>query len=159
MKLRLHLSVRARLIATYVLLVVAVAGVSLVVLERTLSRDLVGALDNRLQGQAAAVAAWLKTGGAPDVLAPRFGAMVGERLLVGFALAVAAALVLGLLAVRAVTRPLVQMTRTAERLARGDYDVPAPRDSPDELGVLSRTLASLAGEVERRVGELTEQRD
>src|SRR5262249_49742141 len=82
-----------------------------------------------------------------------------NRLLLGFALAVAVALALGLLAVRAVTRPLRQMTQTAERLARGDYDVGAPRAAPDELGVLSRTLASLAGEIQRQVGELTDQRD
>jgi two-component system phosphate regulon sensor histidine kinase PhoR len=239
-----HLSVRAKLIATYVLLVAAVAGVALFVLERTLSRDLVGALDGRLRVQAAAVDAWLRNGGSPKQLAPRFGALVDarvtivgpdgivegdsddpdapgrpigdapeiamarnpanvvgraqrplatgpveylvavassdgrvvrlavplgelartrsrmrDRLLLGFALAAAAALALGLLAVRAVTRPLAQMTRTAERLARGDYEVGAPRAAPDELGVLSRTLASLAGEVKRRVGELTEQRD
>ncbi|HTJ41491.1 MAG TPA: histidine kinase dimerization/phospho-acceptor domain-containing protein, partial [Kofleriaceae bacterium] len=241
----MHLSVRARLIATYVALVVAVGGVALFVLERTLSRDLTGTLDARLRGQAAAVAAWLRTGGHPERLAPRFGALVDarvtivgadgivqgdshdpdaagrpigdapeiaearggegaigraeraliaggaieylvavpgengrvvrlavplgdlaatrarmrERLLLGFAIAALAALVLGFVAVRAITRPLAQMTRTAERLARGDYDVPAPRSSPDELGVLSRTLSSLAGEVKRRVGELTAQRD
>jgi hypothetical protein len=76
----MHLSVRARLIATYVVLVVAVAGVALFVLERTLSRDLVGALDARLRGQAGAVAAWLRTGGHPERLAPRFGALVDARV-------------------------------------------------------------------------------
>jgi len=247
-----RLSVRARLVATYVVLVAVVGGVTLLALERTLANDLVGATDARLRAQAGAVAAWLHGGGHPERLAPRFGALVDARvtivgkdglvegdsadrdapgrpigdapevaaarrggigratralipggpleyvvavreagrrdrdqpqpgrvvrlavpldavtatraamrgrLLVGFAIAFAAALVLGLVAVRAVTRPLATMTRTAERLARGDYDVPPPSTAPDELGVLSRTLASLAGEVERRVGELTEQRD
>jgi two-component system phosphate regulon sensor histidine kinase PhoR len=251
--MRLHLSVRARLVATYVVLVAVVGGVALFVLERSLARDLATTLDNRLRVQGAAVAAWFKSGGHPERLAPRFGALVDahvtivgadglvqgdsvdeaavgrpigfapeiaeargpagddgrlpigraerameaggpieylvavpgedgrvvrlavperelatlrarmrDRLLIGFALAVAVALGLGLLAVRAVTRPLAQMTRTAARLAQGDYDVPAPAgldDAPDELGVLSRTLTSLAGEVKRRVGELTEQRD
>jgi two-component system phosphate regulon sensor histidine kinase PhoR len=255
---RWHLSVRARLIATYVVLVVVIGGVALFVLERSLARDLETTLDNRMRGQAAAVVAWFQNGGHPERLAPRFGALVDarvtivgpdgivqgdsidasaitrpigyapeiadartaraelgdkvddaaaigraeramepggpiqylvavcgrdhrvvrlavperelatlrarmrDRLLIGFALAVAVALALGLLAVRAVTRPLAQMTRTAARLAQGDYDVPAPAgvdDKPDELGVLSRTLTSLAGEVKRRVGELTEQRD
>ena len=253
----MHLSVRARLVATYVALVAVVGGVALFVLERSLARDLETTLDNRMRGQAAAVAAWFENGGHPDRLAPRFGALVDarvtivgpdgivqgdsleepdvgrpigyapeiadartaraeigddadddaaigraeramepggpvqylvavaakdhrvvrlavprqelatlrarmrDRLLIGFALAMAVALALGLLAVRAVTRPLAEMTRTAARLAAGDYDVPAPagHDAPDELGLLSRTLTSLAGEVKRRVGELTEQRD
>jgi two-component system phosphate regulon sensor histidine kinase PhoR len=238
-----RLSVRARLVATYVALVVAVAGVTLFVLERSLASDLAGSLDARLRAQATAVAGWLQVSRHPDRLAPRFGALVAARvtvvgvdgivvgdsaapaelgrpigpapeiaaarlggfgqatrvlagapseqylvavagddgsvvrlavptdevdatrgamrgrLLLGFALAVVAALVLGLLAVRGVTRPLAAMTRTAERLARGDYEVPAPSDARDELGLLSRTLAALAGEVKGRVDELTAQRD
>ncbi|MCE9578501.1 MAG: HAMP domain-containing protein [Deltaproteobacteria bacterium] len=238
-----RLSVRARLVATYVLLVVAVAGVTLFVLERSLASDLAGSLDARLRAQATAVAGWLQTSRHPERLAPRFGALVAarvtivgadglvagdsaapgeigrpigqapevaaarrgafgqatrvldgdgveqylvavaggdgsvvrlavptdeveatraamrDRLLLGFALAVVAALVFGLLAVRSVTRPLAAMTVTAEQLARGDYKVPPPSDARDELGLLSRTLAALAGEVEKRVGELTAQRD
>jgi two-component system phosphate regulon sensor histidine kinase PhoR len=75
--------------------------------------------------------------------------------LVGFA----AALVLGLLATRAVARPLKVMTAQARRLAEGHYDTAAPLDSPDELGVLSRTLTSLAAQVRDRIVEVERARD
>src|SRR5262249_31303363 len=61
--------------------------------------------------------------------------------------------------IRALTRPLQQMTHTAEKLARGDYEAPRPIDSGGELGVLARAMNRMAGEVKARVGELTQQRD
>ncbi|HUS64341.1 MAG TPA: ATP-binding protein [Kofleriaceae bacterium] len=75
--------------------------------------------------------------------------------LVGFG----AALVLGLLMSRAVSRPLKIMTGQAQRLADGHYDTGPPLASPDELGVLSRTLTSLAGQVRDRIVDLERERD
>ncbi|MEZ4368424.1 MAG: HAMP domain-containing protein [Kofleriaceae bacterium] len=72
-----------------------------------------------------------------------------------------AALLIGLAAIRAVTRPLQAMTLAAERLGAGDYRPPSPAlpDGADELGVLGRALTTLAAEVEARIAELTAARD
>ena len=71
-------------------------------------------------------------------------------------------LLLSWIFVRAITRPIQSLTRTAERLAKGDYDGPAPTAAEaagGELGVLAGAMMHMAGEVKARVGELTEQRD
>src|SRR5215470_10915937 len=81
------------------------------------------------------------------------------RLLVGFGFGFLGCLVLSFIFIRALTRPLQQMTHTAEKLARGDYEAQPPIDSGGELGVLARAMNRMAGEVKARVGELTEQRD
>ena len=49
--------------------------------------------------------------------------------------------------------------RDAERVARGDYAIGPPAEGADELGVLSRALVGLAGEVQAQVGALTRERD
>ncbi len=87
-------------------------------------------------------------------------ARMRNRLLVGFGFGLLGCLVLSFIFIRALTRPLQQMTHTAEKLARGDYEAPPPPiDSGGELGVLARAMDRMAGEVKARVGELTEQRD
>jgi two-component system phosphate regulon sensor histidine kinase PhoR len=92
-----------------------------------------------------------------DLLITR--ARMRNRLLVGFGFGFLGCLVLSFVFIRALTRPLQQMTHTAEKLARGDYEAPPPIDSGGELGVLARAMNRMAGEVKARVGELTEQRD
>jgi two-component system phosphate regulon sensor histidine kinase PhoR len=86
-------------------------------------------------------------------------ARMRNRLLVGFGFGFLGCLVLSFIFIRALTRPLQQMTHTAEKLARGDYEAPPPIDSGGELGVLARAMNRMAGEVKARVGELTGQRD
>jgi two-component system phosphate regulon sensor histidine kinase PhoR len=86
-----------------------------------------------------------------DILDTR--ASMRNRLIVGFGF--------GFL-VRAVTKPIQSMTRTAESLAAGEYDVAPPaaaNEAGGELGVLARAMMHMAGEVKARVSELTEQRD
>jgi two-component system phosphate regulon sensor histidine kinase PhoR len=92
-----------------------------------------------------------------DVVATR--ARMRNRLLVGSAFGLIGCLVLSWIFIRAITRPLQAMTHGAEKLARGDYEVPLPIDSGGELGVLARAMNRMTGEVKARVGELTEQRD
>ena len=92
-----------------------------------------------------------------DVIETR--ARMRNRLLVGAAFGFLGCLLLSWIFVRAVTRPLQSMTRTAEKLAKGDYDAPPPIDSGGELGVLARAMNHMASEVKQRVGELTQQRD
>ena len=81
------------------------------------------------------------------------------RLLLASAAGMAVALALGLVAIRAIARPLQAMTRAAERVTRGDYAIGPPSTRADELGVLSRALVGLAGEVGRQVAALTRERD
>jgi two-component system phosphate regulon sensor histidine kinase PhoR len=86
-------------------------------------------------------------------------ARMRNRLLVGAAFGLLGCLALSWIFIRAVTRPLQSMTRTAEKLAKGDYDVDALPDAGGELGLLARAMTRAAGEVKTRVGELTQQRD
>jgi two-component system phosphate regulon sensor histidine kinase PhoR len=81
-----------------------------------------------------------------------------RRLSFAFALAIGAALAFGWLASRIAARPLRAMTESATRIAHGDYAI-VPSTSPDDFGVLSRTLASLAAQLEAKLTELTEERD
>ena len=81
-----------------------------------------------------------------------------RRLTYAFGLAIGAALALGWLASRLAARPLRAMTESATRIAQGDYAI-VPSSSPDDFGILSRTLASLAAQLEAKLGELTEERD
>jgi two-component system phosphate regulon sensor histidine kinase PhoR len=95
-----------------------------------------------------------------DVLETR--ARMRNRLLVGFGFGFLGCLLLSFIFIRAITRPLQSMTNTAERLAKGEYDVPTPQravDSGGELGVLARAMMHMAGEVKARVNDLTTQRD
>ena len=95
-----------------------------------------------------------------DIIEAR--ARMRTRLLVGFGFGFLGALLLSWIFVRAITRPIQAMTRTAEQLAAGKYDAPSPSAATDaggELGVLARAMMHMAGEVKAHVGELTEQRD
>jgi two-component system phosphate regulon sensor histidine kinase PhoR len=95
-----------------------------------------------------------------DILSTR--ARMRNRLLFGFGLGFLGSLLLSSIIVRAITKPIQSLTRTAERLAKGDYDVSATaaaESAGGELGVLAGAMMHMAGEVKARVSELTEQRD
>lgn len=82
-----------------------------------------------------------------------------KRLLFASTLTVLAAILLGVLASRLASRPLQEMTATATRLAKGEFDAPIPEGERDEFGVLWRALRSLAGQLKARIGELVAERD
>ena len=86
-------------------------------------------------------------------------ASMQRRLLFASALAVLLALALGFLASRVASRPLADMTDTATRLAKGDFDVPIENAGTDEFGVLWGALKSLAQQLKARIGELVAERD
>jgi two-component system phosphate regulon sensor histidine kinase PhoR len=110
---------------------------------------------------------------AGDGLVLRLGAPLAEidetvramqrRLLFASGLAIVLALGLGFLASQLAARPLLAMTRAARRIADGQFDVEPQIDphttSPDEFGLLSRTLTTLAGDLKARVGDLVAERD
>jgi two-component system phosphate regulon sensor histidine kinase PhoR len=105
---------------------------------------------------------------AADGMVVRLGAPLSDidatvgamrrRLTFAIGIAVAAALALGWLASRLAARPLRAMTESATRIAQGHYAV-VPSTSPDDFGILSRTLASLGAQLEAKLRELTEERD
>jgi two-component system phosphate regulon sensor histidine kinase PhoR len=105
---------------------------------------------------------------AADGMVVRLGAPLSDidatvgamrrRLLLAIGLAIGAALALGWLASRLAARPLRAMTESATRIAQGDFAI-EPSTSPDDFGILSRTLAALAAQLEAKLGELTEERD
>jgi two-component system phosphate regulon sensor histidine kinase PhoR len=107
--------------------------------------------------------------GAADGLVLRLGAPLSginatvrgmqRQLLVASGIALAIALALGMVAARVASDPLRAMTANAERLARGQYDLGPPSTSPDEFGLLSRTLSQLAAELESKIGDLVAERD
>lgn len=100
--------------------------------------------------------------GVPLAVVESVRAQIWRQLLGPLGLALMLALALGFAWIRALARPLRQMARTAERLAAGDYaaaDGPAAIDSPDELGVLSRAMATMAGEIRSQIRALTVERD
>jgi two-component system phosphate regulon sensor histidine kinase PhoR len=106
---------------------------------------------------------------APDGLVVRLGAPLADiqatvramqrRLLFASALAVVLALGLGFLASQFAARPLQAMTAAARRLVKGDYDIELRSASPDEFGLLSRTLTTLADELKAKIGDLVAERD
>ena len=82
-----------------------------------------------------------------------------RRLLFASALAIVLALGLGFLASQVAARPLLAMTGAARRITEGDYDVELRSGSPDEFGLLSKTLTTLAAQLKARVGDLVAERD
>jgi two-component system phosphate regulon sensor histidine kinase PhoR len=230
---------RTKLLASHVGLVAVASAFALTSLERGLSSDLVGQLDQRLEEQARGAVEWAHEGGrrhpekvakriasivfaevtlfdgegavlgassdgarsdvgdevavarrdgigrgsrrrggvemhlvavrSPEGVVVRLGAPLSEingtvssmqrRLLYASSMAIAIAIVLGVLASRLASRPLSAMTKTAARLAEGDFDVPIPTNEPDEFGTLWRSLASLAQQLKARIGELVSERD
>jgi methyl-accepting chemotaxis protein len=95
---------------------------------------------------------------APGDLVVRLGLPIGEidetkghlRRQLGLAAIVSmlVALVLAAMVAGPLTRRLRQATAVARRIGAGDYDVQAPSESSDEVGILSRTLQAAAAELQ-----------
>jgi len=77
-----------------------------------------------------------------------------RRLIFASGLAILIAIGLGFLASQLAARPLRAMTAAARRLAHGDYDIDLRSSSPDEFGLLSRTLTALAAELKRDMARI-----
>jgi two-component system, OmpR family, phosphate regulon sensor histidine kinase PhoR len=237
------LTFRAKLLASYVALVIAVVAVAVVQLDRSLSRDLRQKLDQRLEQQALGASQWGGGEGRrhPEKVATRLSKVLGvdvtmfdekgqavgdsrpepvgagdvgpeldtalkggvgrasrrsalssvetyyvavqasdgwvirlsvplsdieatvtsmrSQLIFAAMLALVAALGLGLFASRALAGPLREMTASAKRIADGDFDIALGPGAPDEFGMLSESLTSLARQLKARIGELVAERD
>ena len=67
-------------------------------------------------------------------------ALVRRQILIAGAIGIAAALLAGFLAARAHSRRLRRLEDAAEQVAEGNFSVPIPVDSTDEVGQLAMTL-------------------
>ena len=82
---------------------------------------------------------------------PRQGFLAGfyRALGVGTAGATVAALILGVLLARSLTRPLKELTRATQAMSRGDLAQRVPVHSRDELGELARSFNQMSAELAR----------
>ncbi len=82
-----------------------------------------------------------------------------DRVMVGGgAVALVAALGIGLFVARRVTRPVVEMQAIAGRMSGGDFDVRAPVRSPDEIGALGRALNAMAASLHGKLEDIEQER-
>jgi two-component system, OmpR family, phosphate regulon sensor histidine kinase PhoR len=81
-------------------------------------------------------------------------AAVHQALLLGAAVALVAALGIGLFVARRVTRPVVDMHAIARRMSEGDFTARASVRSPDEIGQLGRALNVMATRLREKLEDL-----
>jgi two-component system phosphate regulon sensor histidine kinase PhoR len=82
-----------------------------------------------------------------------------NRIYVSAAVITAFFLVLGFILARGFTRPIVEMTNVASRIARGEYNLRLPSLRHDEIGELALALNNLAQGAQDRIAALTNSRD
>ena len=80
-------------------------------------------------------------------------------VLLGTALAVLLALLIGFLLARSYTRPLVGMTAAARAVAAGDYNHPIRVDRKDEIGALAGALNAMTVQLKSQIDTITADRN
>ncbi|MCI0452796.1 MAG: ATP-binding protein, partial [Candidatus Latescibacteria bacterium] len=105
-----------------------------------------------------AVAGYVRVAKPLLALEQRRGAVRGVVLL-GTALAVLLALLIGLLLARNYTRPLVSMTTAARAVAAGDYEHPVRVDRKDEIGELAEALNAMTAQLKSQIDTITADRN
>lgn len=73
-----------------------------------------------------------------------------ESLLIGLVISA----LLSLLLAKAMATPIQNLTKAAERVASGDFSHKPESDAGDEIGVLTRTFNSMAGQLEHTLDDL-----
>ncbi len=81
-------------------------------------------------------------------------ALIQRQILIAGAIALAAALLAGYFAARAHARRLSRLEQAAEKVAEGNFEVPIPIDSTDEVG----QLATSFNEMQKRLARLDSAR-
>ena len=82
---------------------------------------------------------------------------IHQVMLVGGVVALTVALGIGLFVSGRVTRPVVEMQSIARRLSEGNFSVRAPVRSPDEIGMLGRSLNVLAARLREKIQDLAQE--
>ncbi len=88
----------------------------------------------------------------------RASAAVRRTVELGAALAIAAALGVGLFVSRRVTRPVTRMRAIAQRMARGELDQRVPVHGGDEVAELGRALNQMSAALREKVESVEAQR-
>ena len=78
-------------------------------------------------------------------------AAMQRKLLGAAAIAIVLAVLLGVLASRLASGPLAAMTDAATKIAGGNLETRVPAESPDEFGVLARSLNAMAEQLKERM--------
>jgi two-component system, OmpR family, phosphate regulon sensor histidine kinase PhoR len=81
-----------------------------------------------------------------------------QVMLAGGAVALVAALGIGLFVAGRVTRPVVDMQSIARQMSQGNFRVRAPTRSPDEIGALGRSLNVMATRLREKIEDLEHER-
>ncbi len=105
-----------------------------------------------------AVAGFVRVAQPLLALEERRGAVRGVVLL-GTALAVLFALMIGLLLARNYTRPLLDMAGAARAVAAGDYNRPLRIDRKDEIGELAGALNAMTAQLKSQIDTITADRN
>jgi two-component system phosphate regulon sensor histidine kinase PhoR len=105
-----------------------------------------------------AVAGYVRVAKPLLALEQRRGAVRGMVLL-GTALAVVLALLIGLVLARNYTRPLLSMTTAARAVAAGDYDHRVRVERGDEIGELAEALNAMTAQLKSQIDTITADRN
>lgn len=73
-------------------------------------------------------------------------------------IAVAVAIVIGFLLSKTITTPIIRLTKKAERLAEGDFDLTEESKSEDEIGKLTDTFKIMADTLSEKIDELNSEK-
>jgi two-component system phosphate regulon sensor histidine kinase PhoR len=80
-------------------------------------------------------------------------------VLLGAAIAIAAGTLLGFIFARRLIRPLLAVTRAAEAIANGNYDLEVRPESKDEIGKLVHAFNRMAEHLRERMDTITKDRN
>jgi two-component system phosphate regulon sensor histidine kinase PhoR len=80
-------------------------------------------------------------------------------LATAFVLCVLLILVLNVFVSRRLSKPVEEVTRAAQEISKGNFDVKAPHAGKGELGALGDSVNVMASEIKKRVEEITQEKD
>lgn len=69
------------------------------------------------------------------------------------------ALILSFFFSRTITKPIRNLTRSAERMASGEFDTVAPTDSNDEIGILAKTFSYMSSVLSDTIEEVNSEKN
>lgn len=69
------------------------------------------------------------------------------------------ALILSFFFSRTITKPIRNLTRSAERMASGEFDTVVPTDSDDEIGILAKTFSYMSSALSDTIEEVNSEKN
>jgi two-component system phosphate regulon sensor histidine kinase PhoR len=80
-------------------------------------------------------------------------------LAIAFVLCAFLILILNIFVSRRLSQPVEEVTRAAEEISKGNFDVKAPHGAKGELGALGDSINVMASEIKKRVHEITQEKE